>query len=112
MNITSSFLPPISSQHRLGGDAGKADNKSENTREVFAELVDEQRAPVRAVVEAGETAQQFQGFSQRQPERIGLWVLPDEGLPLNNQRALASYQSVANGTSVADSGLARLDIIV
>jgi|GEM_PF-1693489 len=117
MKIAATFLPPITSQTRLSGDAGKVDNKiertSDTTREVFAELVDDNLSvPVSAVVELAETQQQFGSPPRLFSERIDLRALRDDDLPLANQRALASYQTVANNAPLSGTDLAHLDIIV
>jgi len=117
MKIAASFLPPITPQSRLGGDASKVDTNSERasdtTREVFAELVDDNLSvPVTAVVELAETQQKFAPLYQLLSERVDLRALRDENLPLANQRALASYQTVANNAPPFGTGIAHLDIIV
>jgi len=108
MKIVSSFIPPVIQQPRSNGEA----EKNNDTREVFAELVgDSLSVPVTAVLETGETQSKFE-TPQRLLERVDLRTLRDEDLPLNNQRALESYQSVANNGPIIDAGLARLDVIV
>lgn len=108
MKIVSSFIPPVSQQPRLNGHA----EKNNDTREVFAELVDDTLSvSVTAVVELDETQPQFEA-PQRSFERVDLRSLSDDDLPFNHQRALESYQTVAGNGSVVDAGLARLDVIV
>lgn len=112
MRIAASILPPITSQSQLQqrGEQGKP----ENAREVFAELVDNNLSvPLKVVTEVNSASPQAQLLR----ERIDLASIHDQAsenneLPLNNQRALATYQSVATAsTGLADS-LVGLDIIV
>jgi hypothetical protein len=108
MKVVSSFIPPVTQQPRLNGNA----EKTNDTREVFAELVDDTLSvPVTAVVELDETQSQFES-PQRLFERVDLRSLSNADLPLNNQRALESYQTVAGNGSIVDAGLSRLDVIV
>jgi len=110
MKIVSSFLPPVATQPQLRSDQGK----SESAREVFAELVDDNLSiPLKVVTEPEAVSQQTQLLR----ERVDLRLLreetgPNNELPLNNQRALASYQSIADEPSVLADSIARLDIIV
>jgi len=110
MRIVSSFLPPVTSQPQLRGDQGK----SENAREVFAELVDDNLlVPVTVVAQTEPVSQQAQLLS----ERVDLRLLNEEAsshseLPLNNQRALASYQSIGADPAVLSNSISRLDITV
>lgn len=109
MRIVSSFLPPTTSQPQLRGDQGKP----ENAREVFAELVDDNSVPVTTVAKIDTVSQHTRWLS----ERVDLRLLREEtaslnNLPLNNLRAMASYQSIAADSVVSGNNIARLDIIV
>lgn len=118
MNILSPNLTPVNSQLRFnneaGRNAGNADDRTESVREVFAELVDDNLSiPVTAVLEPARVESQLEAQQSFLSERIDLNSLAsNEGLPLSNQQALASYQSVFNNTFAADASIVRLDIIV
>jgi len=108
MKIVSSFISPVNQQSRFNGNA----EKPNDTREVFAELVDDTLSvPVTDVVKLDEPQPQFES-PKRLFESVDLRSLSDEDLPLNNQRALESYHTVASNGSIVDAGLARLDVIV
>jgi len=112
MRIVASFLPPITSQPQLQqrGEQGKP----ENVREVFAELVDDNLSvPVKVVTGTDSVSQQVQLLR----ERVDLRLLREEAsqsneLPLNNQRALATYQTISADPLALDGSITRLDIIV
>ncbi|MEH6358384.1 MAG: hypothetical protein V7745_05310 [Pseudomonadales bacterium] len=112
MRIAASILPPITSQSQLQqkGEQGKP----ESAREVFAELVDDNLSvPLKVVTEIDSASPQAQLLR----ERIDLALTRDQAspsneLPLNNQRAVATYQSIATNASGLDDSVVGLDIIV
>jgi hypothetical protein len=112
MRIAASILPPVTSQPQLQqrGEQGKSDS----AREVFAELVDDNLSvPRKVVTEIDSAAPQVQLLR----DRIDLTLMRDQvstnnELPLLNQRALATYQSVATNSAGFAGSVVGLDIIV
>lgn len=117
MTVISSFSSLPNSQPRYTGQADSnttgTDERAESARKVFAELVDDNNlaVPVSAVIESAGSEPQYSSQQRFFSERINLGSISGyEGLPLNNQQALASYQTVANNSP--GGGFSHLDIIV
>lgn len=106
MRIAASILPPINSQSQL--------HQRGNAQEVFAELVDDKLAvPLKPIVKIDAISAQAQPVR----ERFDLTSLRDQSstsneFPLSNQRALTTYQTVANNSLGIADNIVRLDIIV
>jgi hypothetical protein len=116
MRISASILPPITSQSQLQqkGEQGKP----ESVREVFAELIDDNfSVPLKIVTEVDATSPQEQLLRERTDlalarDRDQTRASLNNELPINNQRALATYQSIASNAFGLDESVFGLDIIV
>lgn len=105
MKIASSFLLSVANQPSLRADKDAAQTSVQQLKE---EAVKNSEDNPNLVVGEVETVLEQ---AQARREIIDLRALQEEPLPLNNLRALSSYQSIASAPD-DPTGLARLDIIV
>lgn len=106
MKIASSFLPPVANQSSLRADKDTAQTSVQQPERDAAKNSEEN--PNLVVGEVETVLEQ----AQARREIIDLRALQEEPQPLNNLRALSSYQSIASEVEGSTSSLARLDIIV
>lgn len=106
MKIASSFLPPVANQSSLRADKDTAQTSVQLSEREATKNSEEN---LNLVVGEVETVLEQ---AQARREIIDLRALQEEPLPLNNLRALSSYQSIASAPDESTNGIARLDIIV
>ena len=106
MKIVSSFLPEVNTQNQLKSGNSSAQPSAFELNNEPPESVS--GTPNLIVGEVETVLEQVQ--SRR--ELVDLRALQTDHVPLNNLRALASYQTIAAEPAEPTSSIPRLDIIV